>query len=205
MIEQFFVSHPLTKQRIDYSQDQLDEITKQVNRPADNQLNRFDTIVSDTWKPRKPAYSELETGRNRLRNGEVKEAIKAFRKAKSIYVSDPLIHAWLGGALTEAYRFQEGREVLDQGLKLKKNIFRLRLFSGINYFELEKYQKSLQSLRAAQDLLPGMPEVIFYKGRNYDKLGVRRQAVDFYIRYLKMAPKGENTDYARRRLRQWGY
>jgi predicted Zn-dependent protease len=204
-IEQFFASHPMTEERIDYSKNELKEIRGKIDPPTGNQLNRFEPVVVETWFPRKPAYRKLAAGRRQLKNGKVLKAVGTLREARSKFDGDPLIHAWLGGALNEAYRFDKAREALDRGLKLTRNIYRLRLFSGINSYELGRYQQSLTSLRAAQGLLPGMPEVIFYKGRNYEALGVQKQAADLYIRYLKIAPRGENADYARRRLRTWGY
>ena len=204
-VQQIFSTHPLSEERIQDARDQLEEIRSEVDGSNQNRLQKFQTIVAETWKPRKPAYEHLDEGIRKLEKGRVQPALEAFRTARERFDEGPLIRAWYGRALTEAGRWKEGRRELNRALSIDADNYRVRLFSGINYLRLGKHARSLEDLNEADRLLEGTPPVLFFKGRNYEELGNREQAAELYIQYLKRVPEGEQASYARARLRDWGY
>lgn len=203
MLQQFFASHPLTETRIDYSKQQVEIVQKQVDIPRRKQLDRFDEVVAEVWKPRQSAYEHYDRGMKLMNEDKFRQAESAFRKALSDYDGEALFHAGLGFALTKQGNPKAGRKALNRALQIYDHVFRIQLYSGLNYFELGEYGKSLKDLEKADSLLPGLPAVTFYRGRNYEELGDLESAARAYRDYLRMAPQGEHADYCRDRLREW--
>ncbi|MFB6346345.1 MAG: tetratricopeptide repeat protein [bacterium] len=68
---------------------------------------------------------------------------------------------------------------------------------------MTNYRSSLENLDTADSLLPGVPGVTFYRGRNHEELGNLQTAANAYRQYLRVAPRGKHADYCRERLRAW--
>lgn len=205
LVQQLFASHPLSEERIEYSRREKEEVLSEIDPPEGNQLNRFEPLVVDVWKPRRPAYERLDEGIGEMKENRIAAALESFREALEVYDGEPLFHAWEGAALTELDRLESGRESLDRALDRKADVYRIRLFSGINHLERERYRDSLEDLDRADELLPEMPDVFFYRGRNHEELGNRNRAAEQYVEYLRRVQRGEKAEYARKRLREWGY
>lgn len=203
LMQQIFASHPLSEDRIDYTLKEIEEVRKEIDIPRKNQLNRFDTLVAKRWKPRQPAYEAYDKGMEYLGEEKFDQAKQAFRTAISGYDGEALFHAGLGLVLTEQKQPKDGRSSLDKALGLNSDVFRIQLYSGFNHFELDHHENSLENLKRAEELLPGVPAVTFYQGRNHEELGDIREAAKAYDKYLQIAPKGPHADYCRARLREW--
>lgn len=204
-LQQLFSSHPLSEERIDDSKKIIDDVQSRIDRPADQQLNLFEGRVVDVWFPRRSAYTKMDSGVQQVTEENFKKAESNFRGAIEEYQNEALFHAWLGRSLQKQNDLSEARTALDRAVEQNPDVFRIRLFNGILYFEQDQYQTSLDELIKADDLLPNFPETQFYQGRNHEELGNRDTAAEFYIKYLKQVNEGEKAQYAYRRLQQWGY
>jgi beta-barrel assembly-enhancing protease len=69
----------------------------------------------------------------------------------------------------------------------------------------EKYDTALMRFTGYDKLLPGNPNITFFKGVAYEGKGVRESAADSYNKYLQAVKQGENAKYAYGRLVEWGY
>jgi len=54
-------------------------------------------------------------------------------------------------------------------------------------------------------LLPGNPEVTFFKGYSLENMQRRKEAARYYSNYLRRVNQGRQARYAYSRLRSWGY
>ena len=79
--------------------------------------------------------------------------------------------------------------------------------AGIAEKELKKYTMAYKNFDTCDRLLPGNPQMIFYKGYCLDKKGNIKPAATNYMTYLNMTRNQPNEygRYAYNRLRQWGY
>lgn len=204
MVQQIFSSHPLSEDRISDSKKRIAEVRSNVQIPSDKRLRSFEGRVASTWKPRKPAYKSMDGGIKSLSNENTGKGIEQFNEAISKFSREALFHAWKGKALTLKGEKQAGRSALDKALSLNSNVFRIRMFSGINYFKIDNHKKSLNELETANGLIPKVPDVIFYRGRNHEELNNRDRAAHFYKQYLEKVKKGEKAQYCANRLQRWG-
>jgi len=203
-LEQLFSSHPLSEERIADSRRALEGIRAEVAIPRDQRLDAFQGRVTRVWKPRRPAYEHMDAGVDHLRNGRSTEAIRDFDRAVEAYGEEALFYAWRGHARTLNGQPDEGRSDFDRALDMHPAVFRLQFYSALNRYDRENYSASLDDLERADELLPGFPDVTFFRGLNHEKLGNRERAARYYRDYLNRIDRGDKADYARRRLRQWG-
>lgn len=79
--------------------------------------------------------------------------------------------------------------------------------AGIAGKELKKYSTAYQNFDTCDALLPGNPQISFYKGFCLDQKGEIEPAANNYKTYLKMIQYQPNdySRYAYDRLKKWGY
>jgi predicted Zn-dependent protease len=79
------------------------------------------------------------------------------------------------------------------------------LESSLTALAMHKYQVAYQELETYEEMLPGNPQTLFYRGLALDGMQRKKQAADFYIRFLRQGGQGEQGEHALNRLKQWGY
>lgn len=206
LIKQFFSSHPLTEKRVAQARKHVQSLQEKIDIPVQEQHNRFEQVVIQKWKPRRPAYEKLKEAKTTLvEKDQPTQAITTLREARAQFNGDGLIHAWYGAALTGADRAQEGREAINKARQLNPDVYRIELISALNHYRLEQYSTSLDSLKRAEKLLGPTPMVVYYKGRNYEELKQRKKAAQAYKAYLNHTSDGERARHARSQLKEWGY
>ncbi|HMB30302.1 MAG TPA: hypothetical protein VKN82_00600, partial [Desulfohalobiaceae bacterium] len=92
-----------------------------------------------------------------------------------------------------------------QSVSLYPGLFYAQYLAGKTAFDVQRYKDSLGHLDQADGIIPQVPEVVFYKGRNYEALGQRDRAAQAYIFVLQRVGKGEMARYCYLRLKRWGY
>jgi len=79
------------------------------------------------------------------------------------------------------------------------------LVAGSADIELKRFNRALQQLNTYDRLLPGNPEVAFFKGYSLEQMQRRQEAATLYSNYLRKVRKGKQAQYAYSRLKSWGY
>jgi predicted Zn-dependent protease len=69
----------------------------------------------------------------------------------------------------------------------------------------KRYEAAYADFSRFDELLPGNPEIFFYKGLALEKMGRRDEAAGQYKQYLQRVNRGQNAQHAAQRLREWGY
>jgi predicted Zn-dependent protease len=77
--------------------------------------------------------------------------------------------------------------------------------SGIAYMMNDKPSRAYEDFSHYETLLPGNPNIVFFKGLALEEMQMTQEAANEYRRYLQIAPKGEQADYVRKKLATWKY
>jgi predicted Zn-dependent protease len=77
--------------------------------------------------------------------------------------------------------------------------------SGFAALNLKEYDSAYQDFQAAQSLLPGNPNTLFFMGYAQEGMSHRPEAAREYRRYLQQVKQGKYAQHAAQRLREWGY
>ncbi|MBI4508365.1 MAG: tetratricopeptide repeat protein [Deltaproteobacteria bacterium] len=75
---------------------------------------------------------------------------------------------------------------------------------GRKLFGAKKYAEAILLFKAGYLMAPDLPGNLRELGESYDKLGRSGEANDFFVRYLKMRPFGNNANKVRERLQKAG-
>ncbi|MBP7828335.1 MAG: M48 family metalloprotease [Kiritimatiellae bacterium] len=77
--------------------------------------------------------------------------------------------------------------------------------TGMAHLELRRYGEALEQFNEYANLLPGNPLITYYRGRACDGMGRKADAAEFYQQFLNQVEAGEEAEYARKRLTEWGF
>ncbi|MDZ7665486.1 MAG: M48 family metalloprotease [Desulfotignum sp.] len=79
--------------------------------------------------------------------------------------------------------------------------------AGLAHVGTRQFDRALDNFTRCNQLLPGNPQLTFYKGYSRDNLGQRQAAANDYAAYLKMINYQSNqySQHAYKRLKAWGY
>ena len=79
--------------------------------------------------------------------------------------------------------------------------------AGLAHVGTSQFELALDNFTQCDRLLPGNPQLTFYKGYSRDNLGQQQAAANDYAAYLKMINYQSNqySQHAYKRLKAWGY
>jgi predicted Zn-dependent protease len=75
--------------------------------------------------------------------------------------------------------------------------------SGLAKLALRQPEAALAEFQAYDRLLPGNPGTLFFMGAASENMGNRRNAANYYYRYLQSGAQGGEAQFAVARLRDW--
>lgn len=205
-LEQLLATHPLTEERRKHAQSRADDIRTSHDISTERQLRQFKQRVVDTWHPRYEAYRAFDRGVTLAREGDFPPAAEQFRTAMNRYEGEALFYAWLGIAELEQESVEKAKQSLERARSIQPDVFRIQLYSARVFLQAGNHEQSFKHLDRAEKLLPGTPSVTFVRARNYDALSKHNKAAAAYRDYLNVtSAETYRKQYARSRLRAWGY
>jgi predicted Zn-dependent protease len=77
--------------------------------------------------------------------------------------------------------------------------------SGFANMKKNRYEAAYSDFSRYDSLLPGNPNMLFFKGYALEGMQQVNESARFYYQYLQTANKGQYAQYAYQRLVQWGY
>ncbi|MDH4318292.1 MAG: peptidase M48 Ste24p, partial [Desulfobulbaceae bacterium] len=76
---------------------------------------------------------------------------------------------------------------------------------GICALNRKQYVDAYAAFTEYDLMLPGNPDVTFYKGYSLENLHDKQRAGESYSRYLQMVNQGPKAQHAYGKLKEWGY
>ena len=80
-----------------------------------------------------------------------------------------------------------------------------RHLAGYTKIRLKQYDAAYADFNTYEEMLPGNPNTVFFKGLSLEGMGRPSAAAGQYQRYLQAVRQGRQAQYAYQRLVQWGY
>ncbi|MFZ3064859.1 MAG: M48 family metalloprotease [Nitrospirota bacterium] len=200
-LENLFMTHPLTTERID-------AISKELNTTYKDTVIR--ELKADEFsrktahlKNLKNAYAHYDKGDEAMGKKDYKAAEGEYNKAIWLH-KDAIFYSGLAFALLKQDKTGDAKTAIDASIKIEPNLFGSRFLSGLINYKSEKYQASLVHMLAADKLIPDVPQVKLYIARCYERLNNKEKSAEYYKETLKLDPNGEAGKEAREKLIKWG-
>lgn len=200
-IENLFMTHPLTTERVD-------AISKELNTTYKDTVIR--ELKADEFsrktahlKNLKNAYAHYDRGDEAMGKKDYKTAESEYNKAIWLH-KDAIFYSGLAFALLKQDKTGDAKTAIDASIKIDPNLFGSRFLSGLINYKSEKYQTSLVHMLAADKLISDVPQVKLYIARCYERLNNKEKSAEYYKETLKLDPNGEAGKEAREKLIKWG-
>jgi Tfp pilus assembly protein PilF len=137
------------------------------------------------------AHLALATGL--YRQGELKQAIRHFRKAIQIHPQDAEGHSSLGVALLQEGELSEAVEHFTEALTYNPRLAEAHNYLGFLQARQGRLEEALEHLSQALEIDPQMIEAQRNRGNVLNQQGKADEAIESYRRVLDLAPEDAMT------------
>jgi predicted Zn-dependent protease len=202
-LELMFSTHPMSQERLDSAVSNLNSRYRQAK-----QLPVFRERYMDNTARLRAQKKVIET----IQKGEETLAKKQFKKSeehlKIALKSAPDDYAALT-IMAKCLLFQKKSKEAARFAKKAKQSYpgeaQAHLIGGLALIRIKNFDNAIADLSAYNKLLPGNPNITFYKGLAYEGKQNREQSARNFNSYLQSVRQGEQAQYAYQRLVEWGY
>ncbi len=200
-----FSTHPMSHERLLAA---VQRNNSQYNYTKKYPLNReryMDNIAS--LRKKRKSIELLQQGEKFLAKKEYDKAESTFKKSIKSLKNDYTAHVLLSKTLMIRKKTDQALSYAQKAKKLYPLEAQGHYISGMANSELKKYGRAYKDFNKCDIILPGNPQMKFFKGYCLDKNGDRDPAAKNYMAYLKMInyQPNEYSKYAYGRLKKWGY
>jgi predicted Zn-dependent protease len=202
-IELMFATHPMSEERYRTAvRDVRSKYTDDRSKPLYRERYMDHTAGLRNIRG---AVEALQRGETDLANQRYPEADRNFSRALKIAPGDYVAlvmtakSKYLQKDYSEALRFARRAR---QSYPAEAQAWHI---SGIANIQLRQFEAAHENFDRYDKLLPGNPQVLFFKGYALEGMNRKEAAADHYYRFLQQVNQGEEARYAYRRLVEWGY
>jgi len=202
-IELMFSTHPMSAERLRDARLAANEHYRQMLR---NPLNRERYMDHTAGLRRiKKSITALQHGSTSLGKKQYQAAETAIRQALQITPNDYTALVMMAKLRLSRRQPAEAIRYAERAGQVYPGEAQAHLVAGSADIELKRFNRALQQLNTYDRLLPGNPEVAFFKGYSLEQMQRRQEAATLYSNYLRKVRKGKQAQYAYSRLKSWGY
>lgn len=200
-----FSTHPMSSERLDAA---VQREKGQYQYSKEYSLNReryMDNTAS--LRQKKEAIELLQEGEKHLAAKDYDKAENTIRKSIDKSKEDYTAHVVMAKCLLIRKKPSEAESYADTAKKLYPAEAQGYYVAGIANTEQKKFSDAYKDFTRCEEILPGNPQMAFFRGYCLENNGDRDPAANQYMKYLKMINYQQNkySQHAYARLKQWGY
>jgi predicted Zn-dependent protease len=202
-IEMMFSTHPMSDERYTTT---VNRVRTDYTQARANPLHR-ERYMDHTARLRaiKPAVEALQEGEKAMAGKKIDQAESLFRRALKRAPNDYAGLMMMAKCQLVRERFGEARRYAEAAKSVYPKEAQAYQVAGLAKLKKNRFSDAYRDFSAYQRLLPGNPNTLFYQGYCLENMGRRKQAATRYTTYLNAVQKGDQAQYAYRRLVEWGY
>ena len=200
--EAMFQSHPLTSERIETARRRA--AAKYPDRlGAPYRVEAF-AAATRQLKAEAPAFALLDEGEKLLAKKDARGAAAKLDEGARLAPRQAILPALKAIALLEAKEYRSARDAAREAARRDPSLFHARLGGGVAAYRLEEWRDAVSELEAAEKAVGPQLVTSYFLGRSFEALGDRERAIEKYRLVAASGATGEQADYAKRRLLEWG-
>jgi len=202
-IELMFATHPMSRERLQWAKKQAHSTYARFLSGAINQA-RF---LENTKRLRriKPAIKAMGKANTALSKGKYQKADTLLLQALRIAPDDYTALVMRAKCQLALKNTHEAQRLAQKAIHIYPEEAQSHLVSAIASYLDKRYSPAYEQFNQYDQLLPGNPEIIFFKGLCLEGMHRRNDAARHYRTYLQKVRRGKNAGYAYNRLKSWGY
>ena len=201
--QRLFASHPMSSERYQFAQQEAHGRYRQMLNNALNR-ERFMDMTANLRKL-KGAIKALQDGSTAMSQKKYREAQTAYSKALQVAPRDYASLVTMAKFQLSQKRPARAVHYAEKAMQVYPSEAQAHIVASFADIKLGRYNKAINQLDHYNSLLPGNPEVLYYKGLSFEKMQNRQNAAQQFSGYLRKVRRGEHAKYAYSRLKSWGY
>ncbi len=202
-IELMFATHPMSRERLEWAEQAANTTYARFRSGAMNKKR----YMEHTKRLRriKPAIEAMGKANTLLNRGKYGEADALLAQALRIAPDDYTALVMRAKCQLGLKKPREAGRLAHVATQVYPTEAQGHLVAAMSFFVEKKYDPAYKQFSRYDQLLPGNPEITFFKGLCLEGMGKRTEAARHYQAYLQRVRRGKNAGYAYNRLRTWGY
>ena len=203
-IELMFSTHPMSDERYTNAQD---------NAGAYPRSTHGLPVAKERYLDQTAALRKIADAIKAMQNGDEAMAGKEYEKAKAQFAQalkqapgDYAALVMMAKCQLAMENYPEASRYADLARQAYPQEAQSYHLQGIAKILQKKYDAAYQSFATCDKLLPGNPNITFYKAISLEGMQRREEAAMEYRRYLQQSNgQGSQASHAYQRLVEWGY
>jgi beta-barrel assembly-enhancing protease len=203
--QMLFSTHPMSDERL-AAAVQRDQGPYAATRNSPVYKERYMDHTAGLRRIKK-AILAMQEGEKHLAQEDYDKARTAFASAIHQAKDDYAAHVLMARCLLIQEKATEAASYATAAIQLYPQEPQGHYMAGLAHVGTKQFSRALDNFTSCDKLLPGNPQLTFYKGYSRDKMGRQQPAANDYAAYLKMINYQSNkySQYAVKRLKEWGY
>ena len=203
IIELMFATHPMSSERLETAKNRLaQQYAAQTGLP--DYRDRYMDNTADLRAIR-GAVEAMQNGESAMMQEKFTAAEGDLRDALAIAPRDYAGLTMMAKLKLVQEQYPEAERYAQQAIDVYPQEAQAHHVAGIAKLSRKDYDAAYAAFDDYEKLLPGNPNTIFLKGLSQEGMEHKQLAADEYTRFLKIVNQGEQAEYARGRLIEWGY
>lgn len=199
-VEQMFASHPMTSERIDTARQRVANAPPELtSRPL---TTAEYTAATDLVRRQREAYDRVVEARASMSNESFDSARRLLQQSADEWRDDGLLRIFLATVLARQEQMDAATREASKAVVDAPAIFMVQATGARIFLARERWNPALDALDRADGILPGMPDVRYYRGRCLEELGRDREAAEAYLWVARNAPDSDVGRAAAERYRR---
>ena len=202
-VDLLFATHPMSQERYDTAIQTANTKYKSALKEPLYRERYMDHTAR--LRAQKGAIQEIQNGEKEMAQKKYDAAGNHFRKALKKAPNDYVGLCMMSISNLARKEYAVGRQYAEMAQKAYPEEAQAYHLSGFAKVQLKDFEGAYEEFSAFEELLPGNPNTIFFKGYCREGMNQIEPAADEYRRYLQVVSEGKYAQHAYRRLVDWGY
>jgi predicted Zn-dependent protease len=202
MIEAMFSSHPMSDERYDTAVERSETEYRSAWKLPKNKERYMDKTAK--LRAMKGAIEEMQKGESKMAQKKYPDAEQHFKKALKQAPNDYAGLVMMSKCQMALNRPDEAKRYAERAKSVYPKEAQAHQMSGFAKLQKKNFNAAYNDFNRYEQLLPGNPNTVFYKGYTLEKMGRKKASASEYYRYLQTVQQGDEATYAHQRLIQWG-
>lgn len=202
-IELMFATHPMSDERY---RTAVEAVHTRYRSSQSFSLYR-DRYMDHTAKLRKIKLTieALQKGESLMVKDKYGEAEIHFSKALGQTPEDYAGLVMMSKCQLAQKQYAKARSFAEKAKTVCPKEGQAYYLSGFTKIKQKNYASAYEEFNYYEKLLPGNPNIIFFKGLSLEGMDRVKESANEYYNYIQIVNQGEKAKYAYQRLVEWGY
>ncbi|MEW6677667.1 MAG: M48 family metalloprotease [Pseudomonadota bacterium] len=201
LLETMFSSHPMSEERYQTARQTAEKKYASLRGKTLKRERYMDNTAG--LRRIQPTVEACQKGETFMAKKQLPQAEEQFGLALRHTRDDYAANVLMAKALMAQKKTRDADSYLATAKALYPGEAQAVHLAGLNKLSLRQPEAALAEFQAYERLLPGNPSTLFFMGAASENMGNRRDAANYYYRYLQTGSQGGEAQYAVNRLRGW--